>query len=134
MFMFSGCNVWVFCPKVDGCSNGYATVYPFGQCNVKYQAGLGPGVAPLVYGPGMENYTTFTSGKANTHSQVRIRCGMVPSNRTADDGNFFSEYKMDISIVLKFIVSMWCEARLLEWFGMLEFGVLECAFFYALKQ
>jgi hypothetical protein len=31
---------------------------------MKYQAGLGPGQAPVAYGAGMEAYTEFTSGSA----------------------------------------------------------------------
>jgi hypothetical protein len=35
-----GCNAWVWCGLPAGCNNGYGTIYPYGQCTLKFQASL----------------------------------------------------------------------------------------------
>eukprot|EP01025_Chloroclados_australasicus_P000950 TRINITY_DN10312_c2_g1_i1.p1 TRINITY_DN10312_c2_g1~~TRINITY_DN10312_c2_g1_i1.p1 ORF type:complete len:578 (-),score=73.81 TRINITY_DN10312_c2_g1_i1:433-2166(-) len=53
------CNVWVYCPRQDGCRN-VDEVLNFGRCDLKYQNVVANGGVPQVFYRG--NETDFTSG------------------------------------------------------------------------
>jgi len=54
-----GCNVYVFCPRVNGCDNGYGIVFAPFLCTLKYQT-LASGSEPTTYSSGTN--VPWTSG------------------------------------------------------------------------
>lgn len=53
-----GCNIFVYCPTVTGCDNGYGIIVPSNVCTLK-AAQLTSGKSVVAYSRGN---TTFTSG------------------------------------------------------------------------
>ena len=61
----SACNVFVYCPKSNGCNNANNATIPYQQCDLKNLPGLSAGglIDSWASGPDVD----FTSGSVSTH-------------------------------------------------------------------